>query len=812
MIHFAWNRIKNRKFVSITIILVFLSVFLLIPIGLENTKETKLVVQNSISEHGRGSYDLLVRPPNARTNIEKKIGIVEENYIGDSQGGISMEEWKNLKSNPAIEVAAPVASIGYFTGKQLSVELPQLDQSTRFTWEFFTTDGYHHYSLSPPRSLIYFKESKPGNVQYLKDLSLGETASGATMEIMLPSTYHLLAAIDVESEQKLTKVDFSELENEINPFELQAIHSTFGDIPIIKVIQRKDIQVPLTLKLKTETLDIDIKDYSKKLGLSEQDWLMNSDESTRKKIIAELNQKEASSPIDREIDLSSFQRPFDGTPVKINEQFKPEITGNFVANRGETPVFFTAHKLEYGLSDEVFKINIVEEGSPPSYKEIDKKGSSLYDSREVPYLLEQVGTFSASGTETKELSSSPLGIYSTANIKTAQGHLLQPTTIPGSFIAQPAGALISMETAEIIKGPKPIDAIRIRVAGINEYNGEAQEKIENVAIDLLKSGYEVDIVAGSSFVNQTLDVEGIGKVIAPWTTLGVAQELEENWNKLTFITTILFVVFTIVWFIARLLFEKIILKNEDELLSIVGWQRKHIIQRNYFEQYMLLFVAYIISLPLIRLFSLETSAYFITTIIFLIGLLILSLVFSINKQVKKRHIANKKAYSFLYYRNILIPTMVVLYVSTILLIIQTTSIGNVLVNAQKSSLGEFTVDATLWFQLSILISTFILSILGLSECLHVLFQSRSTELKMYHIIGWTRTKILFHLCKEVFLWTGITIMAGVITGLVLLLAMNFSTVWIIVGIVSSLITLSCVVGCITFAKIVFSSSAIVKDK
>lgn len=810
MIHFAWNRIKNRKFASITIILAFLAVFLLIPIGLDNTKETKLAVQSSIAVHGRGSYDLLVRPKDSRTTIEQKAGIVEENYIGDSQGGISIEEWQNLKEHPEIEVAAPVASIGYFTGKQLSVELPQLEQSTRFTWEFYTTDGSNSYVLSPPRSLIYFKESQPGNVQYLKDLTLGESASGATMEIMLPTAYHLLSAIDIESEQKLTNIDFSQLENEIDPLELQAIHNTFGNVPILKVIQREDIQVPLTLKLKAEALEIDIEEYRQKLGLSQQDWLMAADTSAKHQVIAELNRKEAVTVIEREIDLSSFQKPFDGTPVKINDQLKAEKTDNFVASRGEIPVFFTAQKLEYDFSDEIFKINIVEKGSPPSYKIIERKGRSLYESQEIPYLLEQVGKFLPSKTESNQLSSSPLGIYSTASIKTMQGHILKPTTIPGSFIPQPAGALISIESAEMIKGSKPIDAIRIKVAGINEYNNEAQVKIEEVAIDLLKLGYEVDIVAGSSFVNQMLDVEGIGKVIAPWTTLGVAQELEENWNHLTFITTILFIAFAFVWFVARLLFEKNLLQNEDDLLRIVGWQRKQIIQRNYIEQYILLFVAYILSILLIPFLSLKTSAYWMATIIFVIFIIILSFVFAINKQEKKRLIAYKRTYSFLYYRKILIPTMVVLYMSTVLLIIQTASIGTTIVNAQKSSLGQFTVDITLWFQIAILLSTFILSILGLSECLHSLFQNRRNELEMYHIIGWKRAKILMHLFKEVFLWTGITMIVGSITGFLFLTILKFPEFWIIGSILTSLVLLSVVIGGLTILKTILSPQRVIR--
>ncbi|HBJ01294.1 MAG TPA: hypothetical protein DDY89_11530, partial [Lysinibacillus sp.] len=162
MIRLILNRIISRKLVSLTIILAFFGIFLLIPMGFQNTKETKLAVENSIAEHGRGTYDILIRPSSSRSNIEKKVGMVEENYIGDSKGGISLKEWEKIKQNPSIEVAAPVASIGYFSGKKLTVEFPKLDDPTRYTFQFYTTDGQKEYPISKTQNLVYFEESIPG--------------------------------------------------------------------------------------------------------------------------------------------------------------------------------------------------------------------------------------------------------------------------------------------------------------------------------------------------------------------------------------------------------------------------------------------------------------------------------------------------------------------------------------------------------------------------------------------------------------------------------------------------------------------------
>ncbi|OMC79212.1 ABC transporter permease [Viridibacillus sp. FSL H8-0123] len=799
MMRLVWNRIISRKLVSFTIILALFGIFLLIPIGFQNTNETKLAVDNSIAEQGRGTYDILVRPNHSRTKVEKEVGMVEENYIGDSQGGISIQEWEKIKQNPAIEVAAPVASIGYFSGKKTSVELPQLDESTRFTWEFYTSDGQKEYSLSEPQSLVYFKESEPGNTQYLKVLH-NETASGATLDVMLPQTYHLLAAIDIESEQNLTNVDYSELKNEFDSFSLDVIIKTFGNIPVIKVIQREDINIPIKMKLKADTIELDISDYRKKLSLTEEDWLMSAERNKIKQVIGELNKKKTASTSEHEIDLTSFQKPFDGTAVKINNQFKVDLASDFASDRGETTVYYTAEKLDYNSENDILNIKIIENGQPPSYKKIVKKGESLYNGVKPKFLIEQVGTFSPKVDKESKLSSSPMGIYATSEIKTEKGQVLKPTTVPGSFIPQPAGGLITLKSAEILKGSKPIDAIRVRVAGISKYNKQAQQKIEKIATELLQDGYEVDIVAGSSFKNATLDVEGIGKVVAPWTTLGVAQELEENWNGLILLTTILFVTFVLVWFVSRLLFEKNSLEKEDELLTIIGWPREKIIRRNYLEQYFLLFIAYMLSVSFMAIIKLEVSAYFISSGILIIAFLLINIIFTIKKNRMKRLEAYKHSPSLFYYRDIIMPTMVILFISTMLIVVQIASFGSTINKSQESTLGQFTVDGIFGFQLLALISAFILSILGLSECLNTLFYTRKSEFNMYHIIGWSERRILLHLSKETLVWTSFSICLGLITSCIILFNTEATIGWIVVGILSSSVILIFVIFIVLISK------------
>src|SRR5690625_7143372 len=100
-------------------------------------------------------------------------------------------------------------------------------------------------------------------------------------------------------------------------------------------------------------------------------------------------------------------------------------------------------------------------------------------------MVWQMGTFKAKEKES-ELTSSPLGIYSTEDVKTTDGVKITPTTVPGSFIAPPAAGVTTLESASLIKGDEPIDAIRIKLNNITSYNKEEQKKIEHVATEMIE--------------------------------------------------------------------------------------------------------------------------------------------------------------------------------------------------------------------------------------------------------------------------------------------------------------------------------------
>ncbi len=73
-------------------------------------------VTSQVDAHWRGAYDILVRPHDSRLGLEKTAGVVEPNFLGfTGTGGITLDQLAAIRGLADVELAAPVAFIGYIT-------------------------------------------------------------------------------------------------------------------------------------------------------------------------------------------------------------------------------------------------------------------------------------------------------------------------------------------------------------------------------------------------------------------------------------------------------------------------------------------------------------------------------------------------------------------------------------------------------------------------------------------------------------------------------------------------------------------------
>ncbi|MBB3907735.1 ABC transporter permease [Anoxybacillus rupiensis] len=804
MIRIVWRRLVHRKMATMTMLAALISVYTLIPFGLFQAKEAKSTVDSSIEKYGRGTYDLLVRPASSRTQVEKTLGVVEENYIGDGKGGFSIAEWKRIKADPLIEAAAPVASLGYFRGKQFSLELPFLENPSRFTYQFYTSDGYKNYPLGSSGTFVYFEQLDPGTTQYV---TTAQRFGSAAMMIEMPENYYLLVAIDPESEQQLTGIDFSKLEEPLEldrpqdpkAMMLKMTLENYGNPPVVKVLQRDDLNIPVFLRLQVDTLEVSIEKYLRSLHLQQGQWMMSASPEKIAEVLKELKKERVVQSKTIDLDLSKFQKPFDGTALILNDQWQLNVAQRYSIG-GDTSVYYVASKIVYQHLDSIPTIHIVQPGEPPSYKQVEKRGVSMATATKLPFIIEQVGTFSPKKEPSNKLASSPLGIYGGMEATTEEGRTLTPTTVPGSFIPAPASGVTTLEAAELIKGKKPIDAIRVRIAGIKKYDEAARRKIEQVAAKLLKQGYEVDVVAGASFKEMTLDVEGIGKVKEPWTTLGVAQRLTHTWNDMSLVTTFLFSCFALLWLAMRLVFEKNLLALENEYLTLLGWREGQIRKRNAIEQYLLMTVALAASFSILYGLDAALPLYGVAAGLWMFSIVLVTFLLHRKEERKERTIAYRRFSSIRYYRRWIVPMMGILSLAAVLLAVQIAALTAALQETAETALGEYIRNATFWVQISIILSSTGLAAIGVSEGVHTLLSERKSEFQMYEMIGWTRRTRLWHFAKEIAVWALSAIILGLAFASLALYLLHVSFMWSVMGLSSSFVILAIMIAVIVWTR------------
>jgi ABC-type antimicrobial peptide transport system permease subunit len=80
---------------------------------------SRVQTTGTIRTNLRSAYDILVRPHGSTTPLERTRGLVQENYLSGIFGGISIAQYRQIERLPGIDIAAPIANLGYFAVDQV---------------------------------------------------------------------------------------------------------------------------------------------------------------------------------------------------------------------------------------------------------------------------------------------------------------------------------------------------------------------------------------------------------------------------------------------------------------------------------------------------------------------------------------------------------------------------------------------------------------------------------------------------------------------------------------------------------------------
>ena len=114
MLRLIWKIILARRERTLLLALGVLIVSGTYGLLLSAVETTKLIVDKDLSQSWRTTYDILVRPAGSRSAIEEQYGLVQANHLNELNGGITLAQYKAIAAMPNVEVAAPIAMLGYF--------------------------------------------------------------------------------------------------------------------------------------------------------------------------------------------------------------------------------------------------------------------------------------------------------------------------------------------------------------------------------------------------------------------------------------------------------------------------------------------------------------------------------------------------------------------------------------------------------------------------------------------------------------------------------------------------------------------------
>jgi putative ABC transport system permease protein len=120
---FLWSQLRFRRGRNAALgsgILVAVLGFTLLT-SAANT--SRLEVTGTVARNWRTAYQILVRPADSFTPIERQRGLVRDNYLSGIFGGITIDQWRSILEIPSVEVAAPIANLGYVL-PYVSVPIP----------------------------------------------------------------------------------------------------------------------------------------------------------------------------------------------------------------------------------------------------------------------------------------------------------------------------------------------------------------------------------------------------------------------------------------------------------------------------------------------------------------------------------------------------------------------------------------------------------------------------------------------------------------------------------------------------------------
>ncbi len=193
MIRLAWSQLRFRTTRALALLVGMLLATTAFTVLTAASGTAQLRTTGTVSAHFTPAYDILVRPGGSRTALETRTGTVQPNFLSGIYGGITTAQWRQIEGIPGVDVAAPVAMVGYaLLGTSITWPLPAANlaqpgrQLYRTTTTWISGNGTTRIAQPPsylyvtPRPLRFDSASTGGSDEVLPD---GSTVAVCPFEL-----------------------------------------------------------------------------------------------------------------------------------------------------------------------------------------------------------------------------------------------------------------------------------------------------------------------------------------------------------------------------------------------------------------------------------------------------------------------------------------------------------------------------------------------------------------------------------------------------------------------------------------------------
>ena len=165
MLRFLSSQLRHRRGRSLTLALGIVVAAVAFVLLAGSTRTSALQIKSTLKTNYRSAYDILVRPKGSFTPLEKQQGLVRPNFLSGIYGGISFAQYREIEKIPGVQVAAPIANVGY-TMVRAIVHVPldsYLDSSPqqvyRIDFSWTSDNGLTHVPATS--SFLYYAKRAP---------------------------------------------------------------------------------------------------------------------------------------------------------------------------------------------------------------------------------------------------------------------------------------------------------------------------------------------------------------------------------------------------------------------------------------------------------------------------------------------------------------------------------------------------------------------------------------------------------------------------------------------------------------------------